>query len=65
MAEGEKANYVTCPQGHKIYVIWSPERRRFGFTCDVCNEHSEVALSPMTGHVLQIKIKGRMPKGTQ
>jgi hypothetical protein len=42
----EKANYVTCPKGHKVYVIWSEQRQKFGFTCDECGEHSEVAISP-------------------
>lgn len=41
----EKANYVTCPDGHKVFVIWSPELQRFGFTCDECEEHSLVAVS--------------------
>jgi len=36
----EKANYVTCPLGHKVFVIWSPELQRFGFTCDECEQHS-------------------------
>ena len=30
----EAANYITCPVGHKVFVIWSPELQRFGFTCD-------------------------------
>jgi hypothetical protein len=41
----EKANYITCPKGHKVYVIWSPARQKFGFTCDECDQHSEVAIS--------------------
>lgn len=41
----EKANYITCPKGHKIFVIWSDQRQTFGFTCDVCEQHSEVAVS--------------------
>ncbi len=41
----EKANYVTCPQGHKVYVIWSPMMRKFGFTCDECQQHSLHAVS--------------------
>lgn len=36
----EKCNYVTCPKGHKLFVIWSPELKLFGFTCDECGEHS-------------------------
>lgn len=54
----EVCNYVTCPKGHKIYVIWSPEREIFAFTCDECEQHSEVALSihgnvrlVRTGHI--------------
>jgi hypothetical protein len=42
---GDKANYVTCPEGHKIFVIWSDERQLFAFTCDECDTHSEVAAS--------------------
>ena len=41
----EKANYVTCAKGHKVHVIWSSQRQAFGFTCDECGEHSEVAIS--------------------
>lgn len=41
----EVCNYVTCAQGHKMYVIWSPERKRFAFTCEECNVHSERAIS--------------------
>jgi len=41
----EKANYVTCPNGHKIFVIWSTELQRFGFTCDECGQHSLKAVS--------------------
>ena len=60
----ERANYVTCPKGHKVYVIWSALRKKFGFTCDECEEHSDVALSPMSGHVIKIKIAHRMPKAS-
>lgn len=42
---GDKANYITCPQGHKVYVIWSDQRKTFGFTCDECGQHSERAIS--------------------
>jgi hypothetical protein len=41
----EKANYVTCPKGHKIFVVWSEQLRKFGFTCDECEEHSLRAVS--------------------
>ena len=41
----EKANYVTCPNGHKVFVIWSNQLQRFGFTCDECNQHSLRAVS--------------------
>jgi hypothetical protein len=41
----EKANYITCPKGHKVFVIWSNELQRFGFTCDECNNHSLRAVS--------------------
>ena len=41
----EKANYITCPKGHLIFVIWSPEKQRFGFTCEICGEHSIRAVS--------------------
>ena len=41
----EKANYITCPNGHKVFVIWSPELERFGFTCEECATHSLRAVS--------------------
>jgi hypothetical protein len=39
----EIANYVTCPFGHKLCVIWSPMKKIFAFTCDVCGHHFEYA----------------------
>jgi hypothetical protein len=56
----ERANYITCPKGHKVYVIWSPMHKRFGFTCDECDQHSMVAASPMTGHLIKVKIVRRL-----
>jgi hypothetical protein len=41
----ERVNYVTCPLGHKIYIIWSNEHQCFGFTCDECEQHSLRAVS--------------------
>jgi len=41
----EKANYITCPRGHKVYVIWSDQKQCFGFTCDECDQHSLRAVS--------------------
>jgi hypothetical protein len=41
----EEANYITCPVGHKVFVIWSPKLQRFGFTCDECGQHSLRAVS--------------------
>ena len=41
----ESANYVTCPFGHKLCVIWSPIKNMFAFTCDVCGVHFEYAIS--------------------
>lgn len=58
--ETESANYVTCPHGHKLYVIWSPRFQRFGFTCDECEQHSVRAISPMTGHVVEVRIVSRL-----
>ncbi len=46
MSEPEKAIYITCPQGHKVYVIWSEIRECFAFTCDKCRQHSMRAVSP-------------------
>lgn len=43
--DSEVCNYITCPKGHKIYVIWSPQKHRFAFTCDECNQHSLRAVS--------------------
>jgi hypothetical protein len=54
---GERANYITCPKGHKVFVIWSKERKKFGFTCEECDEHSEVAISILTGHVIILKAR--------
>lgn len=56
----EKANYITCPKGHKTYVIWSPRFKKFAFTCDECQEHSVRAWSPMTRHVVEIRIVRRL-----
>jgi hypothetical protein len=39
------ANYVTCPLGHKIFVVWVEALQIFAFTCDECQEHSEIAVS--------------------
>jgi predicted nucleic acid-binding Zn ribbon protein len=39
----EQANYVTCPFGHKLCVIWSPMKQVFAFTCDTCECHFEYA----------------------
>jgi len=47
-------NYVTCPAGHKIFVVWSPEKNRFAFTCDECGTHSVRAVS-LQG-VIEVKI---------
>jgi len=58
--EGEKANYITCPKGHKVFVVWSPTHRKFAFTCDECEQHSDVALSLNTGHVVKLKIVRRL-----
>jgi hypothetical protein len=41
----ERAKYVTCARGHKVFVIWSDARQMFAFTCEQCNQHSDVALS--------------------
>lgn len=52
----ESANYITCPKGHKVYVIWSSQFKKFAFTCDECEEHSVRAASPMTGHIVEVRI---------
>jgi hypothetical protein len=54
MSDNEKANYVTCLKGHKIFVIWSPKRKCFGFTCDQCDKHSARAVSEHG--VIEIKV---------
>lgn len=56
----EKARYITCPKGHKVWVIWSPRFNKFAFTCDECEEHSVRALSPVTGHLVEIRIVRRL-----
>ena len=52
----EKANYVTCAKGHKVYVIWSSQKQTFGFTCEECGEHSTVALS-IHGPIRIVRVK--------
>lgn len=37
--------YVTCTQGHKLWVIWSDDLQRFAFTCDECEIHFLRAVS--------------------
>lgn len=56
MPEHEKANYITCPKGHKIFVIWSSQRQSFGFTCDECGEHSEIGIS-VYGPIRIVRVK--------
>lgn len=56
----EKANYITCPKGHRVFVIWSPRFKKFGFTCDECGEHSVRAWSAQTGHVVEVRIIRRL-----
>jgi hypothetical protein len=58
----ENANYITCPNGHKVFVIWSSQFKKFAFTCDECEEHSVRAISPMTGHVVEVRVVSRMRK---
>jgi hypothetical protein len=58
--ETERANYITCPKGHKVYVIWSPRFKKFGFTCDECDQHSFMAASIQTGHLIAVKVVRRM-----
>jgi molybdenum cofactor biosynthesis enzyme MoaA len=53
----ERANYVTCPKGHKVYVIWSSELNCFGFTCDECRLSAQRVVSPYG--VMEIKIAER------
>lgn len=52
----EVANYVTCPKGHKLFVIWSPQFKKYAFTCDECREHSVHGWSPVTGHIIDVRI---------
>lgn len=56
----EKANYVTCPKGHKLFVIWSPQFKKFGFTCEECGEHSVHGWSPDTGYIVDVRIVRRL-----
>lgn len=60
MGVAEKANYITCPKGHKVFVIWSPRFKKFGFTCEECDEHAVRAFSPMSGHVVEVRIVRRL-----
>jgi hypothetical protein len=63
IGESEKANYITCPKGHKAFVIWSPRFKKYGFTCDECETHSAVALCFETQHVIRIAVVRRLRKG--
>ena len=61
--ETEIANYITCPLGHRVFVIWSPRHKKFAFTCEECNEHAVRAWSPMSGHVVEVRIVRRLKDG--
>lgn len=52
----EICQYVTCPKGHKVFVVWSDEKQCFAFTCDDCDQHSLRAVS-MHG-TIQVAIVG-------
>lgn len=39
------SNYITCPKGHKVFVVWIEEKNCFAFTCDECEQTSRVAIS--------------------
>lgn len=54
----ERAQYVECPKGHKIFVVWSDELQRFGFTCDECGQHAIRAAS--VHGVIEVKIVARI-----
>ena len=56
------ANYVTCPNGHKIFVVWSDDRQCFAFTCDECQQHSMVAVS-VHGTIEIRVVRGMMVDG--
>jgi hypothetical protein len=36
-------NYITCEHGHKMFIVWVDERKRFAFTCDECEIITPVA----------------------
>ena len=56
-----KCNYVTCPRGHKVFIVWSKDRNCFAFTCDECNQHS---LRAVSAHgVIEIKVTNIDPWG--
>jgi len=44
--EYEDCNYVCCPLGHKLGVVWSASRQMFCFTCDTCEINLTVGLGP-------------------
>jgi hypothetical protein len=53
-----KANYVTCPEGHKAFIVWLESKQCFAFTCDECLETSRKA---MTGHgIISIKMESQV-----
>lgn len=38
-------DYIMCPKGHKMFVVWVPAKNQFAFTCDECLEISPLAAS--------------------
>ncbi len=28
--------YITCVRGHKMVVVWVPDKNRYAFTCEEC-----------------------------
>jgi len=57
-----KANYITCQRGHKVFVIWDPQLKVFGFTCDVCDVHMLQAMS-IEGLVKIVRVDEGEPRG--
>jgi hypothetical protein len=49
-----KGHYVTCVQGHKMSIVWVPDKDCYAFTCEECNMITPVA---ETIHgVIEIKV---------
>jgi hypothetical protein len=45
--ETVNVNDVTCPNRHRVFVVWIEEKQSFAFYCEKCNQASPTAISIM------------------